>query len=418
MQSTPGTSESVTPLPTFTPESKRAVITAPTATLLPTSDWRPVTVSSCPVTLAPDVAEHSILDLQPSPGVPRSQAGGERLVIVGTVFGPDCSPLQGAEINVWQTDPEGVYGPGHGTGELECCYLQGVVQTDANGNYQLNTLRPGHYMGEQPPPPAHLHVEISHTEADGLMTEIVFADDPYLPANPPNGYLVIALEPAAGPDGAYLYQRGVADFVLARPGAPATPAPLTGQSAGRGARTFTIQPGESQAAYHIRETFAVISFVTRAVGVTDRLDGTIEIDLADPQILRSLQVTADLRSLKSDEPNRDNKLADQWLVTSQFPQASFRAAGINNPPPGILEGQAVQFTLNGEMTIREITRPATFQVTARLGGDRLIGTAIGVIKMSDFGIDPPRLLDFVVVEDEVQLVVNFVAQEAGGISGN
>jgi polyisoprenoid-binding protein YceI len=250
------------------------------------------------------------------------------------------------------------------------------------------------------------------------MTEIVFADDPYLPEIPVDGYAVVGLEPAAGPDGASLYQRGVADFVLTSPGAPATPAALTSQSRGTGARRFSILPGESQAAYHIRETFAILPIETRAVAVTDQLEGAIEIDLDDPQILRLLEVTADLRELKSDEPNRDEKLADRWLVTNQFPQASFRATGIEKPSAGISEGQAVQFILTGDMTIREVTRPVTFQATAQLAGERLIGTATGMIKMSDFGIDPPNLLDFVVVEDEVQVAINLVAQELTGNTGN
>ena len=391
---------------------------SPTATPLPTQGWRPVTVSSCPVTLAPDVSERSILDLGPSPGVPRTQARGERLVILGAVYAEDCTPLPGTAINVWQTDADGVYGPGHGTEALQCCYLQGIVRTDANGHYRLNTVRPGHYRGEQPPPPAHLHVEVSHPEAEGLMTEIVFADDPYLPANPGDGYLVVAPEHAAGPDGAFLYQRGVVDFVLARAGASASPQPAADLPVQGQMRTFEIQSGESEAAYHIRETFAIISLETRAVGVTDRLGGTIEIDLSNPHILRSLNVTADLRGLKSDEPNLDEKLADRWLVTNQYPQAIFMATGIPDPPLAYHEGEAASFQLTGEMTIRDVTRPVAFQVTARLSGDTLIGTASGTLKMTDFGIDPPSLLDFVAVEDEVRVVVNFVARQLGDSTGN
>jgi polyisoprenoid-binding protein YceI len=82
------------------------------------------------------------------------------------------------------------------------------------------------------------------------------------------------------------------------------------------------------------------------------------------------------------------------------------------------EGQLVTFTLHGDMTIRDITRPLAFQVSARLAGDTLIGTATAALKMTDFGIAPPNFLDFVVVEDEVGIVVNIVAKEVDGSSGN
>jgi protocatechuate 3,4-dioxygenase beta subunit len=141
------------------------------------------------------------------------------LVVLGTVYDQDCTPLAGATLNVWQTDANGVYGPGHGGDELECCYLQGIVRTDENGRYQLNTVRPGHYQGQQPPPPAHIHVELSGPgsggkSSAGLMTEIVFADDPYLAENPGDGYLVVAPQAMAGSDGADPYIQAVADFVL------------------------------------------------------------------------------------------------------------------------------------------------------------------------------------------------------------
>jgi polyisoprenoid-binding protein YceI len=340
------------------------------------------------------------------------------LVIVGTVYDGDCTPLADAGLNVWQTDANGEYGPGHDTGDMECCYLQGQVRTDENGRYQLNTVRPGHYAGQQPPPPAHIHVEVGHAEAGGLMTEIVFVDDPFLEENRLGGYLVVAPEPFAEADGDYSYLRAVADFVLPGSQATASPAHASSVTDPTDLRTFQIQPGESEAAYHIQEKFIGISIGTRAVGVTGQVQGEIEIDLGNPQFLRSLEVEADLTQLTSGEINRDEKLADQWLVTNVYSLASFTATGTENLSQDYQEGQLVTFTLHGDMTIRDITRPLAFQVSARLAGDTLIGTATAALKMTDFGIAPPNFLDFVVVEDEVGIVVNIVAKEVDGSSGN
>jgi protocatechuate 3,4-dioxygenase beta subunit len=65
---------------------------------------------------------------------------------------------------------------------MQCCYFQGEVTADDQGRFKLITVRPGLYAGEASPPPAHIHVE-GIGPANGLGTEIVFADDPHLPSN-------------------------------------------------------------------------------------------------------------------------------------------------------------------------------------------------------------------------------------------
>jgi protocatechuate 3,4-dioxygenase beta subunit len=97
--------------------------------------------------------------------------GGRRLVVTGVVSGSDCAPLAGATLNAWQTNAAGVYGPGR-DGTNHCCYLQGTVRTDANGRYTLETVMPGSYNGGTP----HIHIEVGHPDADGIVTELDFDD--------------------------------------------------------------------------------------------------------------------------------------------------------------------------------------------------------------------------------------------------
>ncbi|HEV3015302.1 MAG TPA: hypothetical protein VG499_18675, partial [Actinomycetota bacterium] len=122
---------------------------------------------------------------------------GTRLTVSGTVYGADCkTPLAGASIQVWQTNAAGEYGPGQGTGDERCCYLGAGLRTDAGGRYRFETVRPGHYKGEARPPPAHIHFEVRHPDADGLLTELLFEGDPHLGPDPPG--TVVKLEPAPG----------------------------------------------------------------------------------------------------------------------------------------------------------------------------------------------------------------------------
>ena len=144
--------------------------------------------------------------------VAAGRRGGTRLTVSGTVYGPDCeTPLAGASIQVWQTNAAGEYGPGQGTGGERCCYLGAGLRTDAQGRYRFETVRPGHYKGEAQPPPAHIHFEVRHPGADGLLTELLFEGDPHLGPDPPGA--VVKLAPAPGPGQGALQARF--DIVLA-----------------------------------------------------------------------------------------------------------------------------------------------------------------------------------------------------------
>jgi protocatechuate 3,4-dioxygenase beta subunit/polyisoprenoid-binding protein YceI len=394
----------------------------PTATLVPapvptTAPTRPdpataqaVGESGCPMTQASAAADSAVVTMGPGNGVtilPEPEVPEQPLVIVGTVYDEACVPVAGARLNLWQTNGDGVYGPGQDSNALECCYLQGTVRTDDEGNFQLITIRPGHYKDASPPPPAHIHVEVIHPDIEEHMTEIVFADDPYVPPNGSRSGLVVA---SLTYDAALAALFGTADIVVERRTPAVNAAEAGGQVSGSG-RTFAVVPAESQVSYEIREKFADWPAQNAALGFTRLIEGTLRLGLDGTPALHELSLTVDLRGLRSDDPQRDEKLADRWLVTNDFPYASFTATGVQSGPAAYKDGQEVRFTLAGDLTIRDVTRATAFEVSAALVGDTLQGTAETSILMTDFGIDPPDLLGFVKVEDEVLLTVQLTARE-------
>ncbi len=146
------------------------------------------------------VADANTVTFAPINGVAATTATGEPLIVVGTVYTQDCQPVSGAQMSMWQTDGNGEYGPGHGTDNMQCCYLGGNVMTDDSGHFQLITVRPAHYRGQSAPPPAHIHLEVRHPDASPLHAEVVFSDDERLPANAQSlGYVVTT--PTGGPEG-------------------------------------------------------------------------------------------------------------------------------------------------------------------------------------------------------------------------
>lgn len=102
---------------------------------------------------------------------------GERLVVTGRVLGlPDCRPLAGALVEVWQADARGEYTLVEGARPDPGCLLRASVKTDAEGRYRYGTLLPGVYPGR----PRHIHYRVSHPDYRALVTQLYFKGDPHL----------------------------------------------------------------------------------------------------------------------------------------------------------------------------------------------------------------------------------------------
>lgn len=139
---------------------------------------------------------------------------GTRLVAKCRVVAPDGAPVPGVLVYAYHTDAKGWYshrGP-HvgGGGDVRHARLFAYVRTDADGRFELQTIRPAGYPRSDLPQHIHLHFE-----AEGfrpLVSEILFDDDPRLSREQrelPGGYPVCKVEKQA--DGS---DHVAADFTL------------------------------------------------------------------------------------------------------------------------------------------------------------------------------------------------------------
>ena len=88
----------------------------------------------------------------------------EKLVVTGLVFSMSaCRPLAGVKLDFWHADDKGVYDD---TGFR----YRGVVETDAQGRYRLETNLPPPYMGR----PRHIHVKTQARGGPVLTTQLYF----------------------------------------------------------------------------------------------------------------------------------------------------------------------------------------------------------------------------------------------------
>lgn len=203
-----------------------------------------------------------------------------------------------------------------------------------------------------------------------------------------------------------------------------TPTPTTAAlptpalSSAEGMRTFTLVPGESKAFYVMDEEFFAGALrkyniaigQSKTVGSTDQVQGVLQLDLENAT-LGSNQFTVNLPSLETDQRLRDEWIRENALESETYPLATFVATEIRNAPTNYQEGSEARFQLAGEITIREITQPVVFDVSATLDGDTLRGTAEAALKLTDFEIEPPDFAGTLTVLDDFMVRVEFVARE-------
>jgi protocatechuate 3,4-dioxygenase beta subunit len=107
-----------------------------------------------------------------------SSGGKERLLVTGRVLGmPDCAPLAGAVVEVWQADARGDYSQVGGTQDDAGCLLRASLKTDAEGRYSYRTVLPGEYPGR----PRHIHYRVSAKGYATLVTQLYFARERGIP---------------------------------------------------------------------------------------------------------------------------------------------------------------------------------------------------------------------------------------------
>jgi polyisoprenoid-binding protein YceI len=193
--------------------------------------------------------------------------------------------------------------------------------------------------------------------------------------------------------------------------AAVTEAPAVTQPAAAGATVYKLVPGESVLQYEVGETFLNQGNVFNlAVGRTSQVAGEVTLDPATPQNSALGTFTADISQFASDSDRRDNAIRGRYLESSKYPTVTFKPTAVEGLPQTYQEGQEITFKVSGDLTIRDVTKPASFDVTAKLSGGALSGQAVTTILMSDFGFGPISIAGILNTEDQAKITLTFVAR--------
>lgn len=175
--------------------------------------------------------------------------------------------------------------------------------------------------------------------------------------------------------------------------------------------TFQISQEESEARFVIDEVLN--NAPKTVVGTTSQVAGEIAIDPANPDLTRIGVIQISARDLTTDSEFRNRAIKNSILNTDEYELITFTPSAVIGLPDTASVGESYTFQIVGDLTIRGVTKPVTFEVTATAASDqRLEGTATAAIDYADFGISIPQVPQVASVAEQVRLELDFVALAA------
>ena len=208
-----------------------------------------------------------------------------------------------------------------------------------------------------------------------------------------------------------------------------------------------VLTNESIARYRIKEQLVRRDLPNDAIGETNSIKGELFIDTINNSIHKNSTIEVDLTTLKSDSSRRDSYLKTRSLESDKYPTAKFTIeaiqgsewlttlnciySSINRLPPSleeikskertIIEKNCFQnqpipttgkdeFKLNGSLTIRDVTKPISWNVKATwTGTTNITGTASTKFTFDYFNITKPSVPIVLGVADDIRLELDFIA---------
>ena len=151
------------------------------------------------------------------------------------------------------------------------------------------------------------------------------------------------------------------------------------------------------------------------VGATDQVAGQFAVEAGDLSTAQMGPILVNARTLATDNDFRNRALKNRILVTDQFEFITFTPTTITGLSGAGRAGESYTFQIGGDLTVRDVTRPVTFETTvSAVSGNKVQGSASTTILYKDFELTIPSARSVASVEDEVILEIDFVATVTEG----
>lgn len=178
--------------------------------------------------------------------------------------------------------------------------------------------------------------------------------------------------------------------------------------AAAGLVVYEISQGDSEVRFELDEDLRGTRITV--VGITDQVAGQLALDLSDLSTAQVGAIQINARTLVTENNFRNRAIQNEILDTDTYEIISFVPTAVTGLPASAVMGEEISFTIEGDLTIRDVTAPATFSVTATaVSATQITGTATATVLRDAFGLNIPEAPGVANVENEVDLIITFVA---------
>lgn len=171
--------------------------------------------------------------------------------------------------------------------------------------------------------------------------------------------------------------------------------------------TYVVATDGNAARYRVREQLAGFDLPNDAVGETHDISGSIGLDKAGNVIADASRITVKIDSLRSDKDRRDGYIRRRVLEADKFPTVELNVTGIQGVKLPVPKSGSRSFTLAGNLTVRGVTRPTTWDATATFADSVVTGKATTKFTFADFQLTQPRVPVVLSVADTIALEYDF-----------
>jgi polyisoprenoid-binding protein YceI len=142
---------------------------------------------------------------------------------------------------------------------------------------------------------------------------------------------------------------------------------------------------ESQVGYRVNEV--LFGQRVTAVGRTSAVTGTVTI--ADLTVTDA-KFTADMTTVKSDDPRRDAQFESRIMDVLNYPSASFELTSPITIDPAALAG-TVTHQANGSLTLRGVTKPVNVTIVSTVQDTQILLAGEIAVVFAEWAIPNPSI---------------------------
>lgn len=174
-----------------------------------------------------------------------------------------------------------------------------------------------------------------------------------------------------------------------------------------GTTQLVVAPEGNEVRYRIREQLVGVDLPNDAVGATASVSGGITLDAAGKVVPSASRFVVDVATLKSDKDRRDGYVRGRILQATDFPTVALAPTALQGVTLPLPTSGSRTFQLVGDLTVRGVTKPTTWNVDVKFDGGRVTGTAATSFTFEQFGLTQPRVPVVLSVADTIKLEYDF-----------